>query len=1090
MSSAVLAALVLGNVPLFLYPQSHLADVRWPTHAAVAVPQGFIKPNEQVYLAEDDRPALAQVEVVARWPDGTPKWLHAYALFRYAGGNPARYALIKQAPPLPAAPASPLKVVDTPQAVEIDTGVVKFQIARPFAGITRLEHQGQVVIDGAGGPALVDDRMIPWQAVDDEEAEVVVEQQGPAQVVVRAMGWYQNPERRQMPFCRFTTRITAFANSPLLKFDHATTFAGDMRRHAISELSFKFAVPGIQRYSTGASAATGAARGAPAGGLSGTLGDAQNGQWFAQLSANQMLALAQRGADNPEDVSQAGAHGRSAGWFAADTTQRRLTLLTKDFWQKYPKEVKIGRDEVTFYSWPRHGHLGPRDPAPTRLEEVYKFQCFLTGRLLDPRLPSEYFSALELQTDTTECKAQYARAASMEGVSLRNEFALLCLPATPADSAAADRQVAAWQRLFIDSPMARVSPVAMAASGALGPVSASSGSDFRDIDRVVRNGMLGYAHSIDRYGDYGWSIYGNTHHAELMNPTAAGTPLGRPSLHRVWSNNHYQHVSTSWRLFALNGDARLLDWARTSTDNYGSIGQVRYDGLRGRTDGRGMHHPGPAVKFHNPGAFYHCKGLVPWGARDFGMDSNDTDSGLIGHWPDPSSLLLAWLIDADRWAKDGYDLWRKEVKLPRTGARREINTTLVHAITAYEYEPNEATLASIKGMATGLRSMPILEQRPGPLWEPTWLSRYHELVPDDEDFNKYIITSADSVGVMAENMLSLALSATAYRITQDEKYLRQHAGTLSRAARSLFQDPVADKRWDQYGFAPGPGRDRQFMLQWHRFRAALLEAKITSLPAPEEPGQYFCGVSRFDNRDDIHARGTKVLLWRDQPSAAELAIQASTLSGGDIAASSLEVLSPAGQPVLDVKRMAISSSRPTRVTRPSTWEAAVERHPLPAGPAGLYTALFGSNQIGVFQGISGGRECQVLRNSRLRNRGEGCFHEVKLTRGFLVPLASGPLQLTFTALGTQDGGYVGITGAKQEKIIDRYLRSGESVQVTLNERSGPASPWLLDLYCDHSGFLRMSVTGSTDEPALYGHKLEDVQFIRQRLAAPNAGRGR
>jgi hypothetical protein len=67
----------------------------------------------------------------------------------------------------------------------------------------------------------------------------MIEQQGPAQVTVKASGWYQTPEPRDDAFCRFTTRITAFAGSTLVKIDHATTFADDMKKHSVAELAFK-----------------------------------------------------------------------------------------------------------------------------------------------------------------------------------------------------------------------------------------------------------------------------------------------------------------------------------------------------------------------------------------------------------------------------------------------------------------------------------------------------------------------------------------------------------------------------------------------------------------------------------------------------------------------------------------------------------------------------------------------------------------------------------------------------------------------------------------------------------------------------------
>jgi hypothetical protein len=550
----------------------------------------------------------------------------------------------------------------------------------------------------------------------------------------------------------------------------------------------------------------------------------------------------------------------------------------------------------------------------------------------------------------------------------------------------------------------------------------------------------------------------------------------------VWNNNHYQHVSTSWRLFALNEDPQLLDWARICADNYASIGEVRYDGARGHLDGNHKLVPGPEVKYHNPGAFWHCKAFVPWGGRDFGMDRNDDDSGLTGHWPDPSGLLFAWLFDANRWAKDGYELWLDHVKFPATGTRREINTTLVHAITAYEYRPNPETLAAIQGMARSLSSVPIMQQRPGPLWEPTWLSRYHELFPKDEAFNKFIVASADAVGLGVESVSSLALSATAYRITKKEEYLRRHAGTLALAVRQVFHDPAPDKRWDRYGFGPGPDRDGHFMLQWARFNAALREAKIDSLDAPVEPGQYWCGASRFDNSTDVAARGMTILIWKE-PAPAVFNVQAMPLGGGDIQATSLQLLSPQGQTLLDVPRIPMSAQTPIVVSalRPSSWSAAVEHYAIPGNTPGLYTVLVGSNEVGVFQPLTSHAECQVLKNSKLKHWPDPGSFLLKLTRGYLVPLTKAKIELTFFAAGDRDGCYVSLEGPRQQSILAKYIRAGDSVSVTLNQPRGVPGPWLLDAFSGRTGFLRLAISADVDEPLLYGRRLEDIQLIRQKL---------
>ncbi len=288
-----------------------------------------------------------------------------------------------------------------------------------------------------------------------------------------------------------------------------------------------------------------------------------------------MWRIAQTGPDADRDIKFKGDFERSAGWFSAAVEGRQVALLTKDFWQKCPKEVKISPQELVYYQWPKHGELAPPDPEATRLENIYHFECYHRGDRLHAQLPDEYYEVFKEQKDSTECKAEFARAANFQGASMRNEFALVIVPAS-GEAGGTDGYLDKLQQLYLQNPTARVSPRSVARSGVLGPA-ATAGRELAEWEQAVVRGTLGYAHSIARWNDYGWAIYGNTHHEELMNPDVAEVPAGRPSLHRVWNNNHYQQGSTCWHLWGLNGDARLLQAARTFTDNYASIGQVRYD---------------------------------------------------------------------------------------------------------------------------------------------------------------------------------------------------------------------------------------------------------------------------------------------------------------------------------------------------------------------------------------------------------------------------------------------------------------------------------------------------------------------------------
>ena len=288
----------MASLPVYLYPQPFLSDAAWPTHAVIAAPRGWIRPGQKLYMLEDGQPMLAQVEVVATWPDGSPKWLHAYGTFRYKDGKPAKYRLAR-GPELPAeTPASPLSVRDEKEAIHIDTGAIKLSIARPFAGITLVEHGGVKLIDGEGGPSLVDGDGTFWHPKYDRDAAVVIEQQGPAQVTVKAVGWYQTPEPRDDAFCRFTTRIRAFAGSAMVKIDHATTFADNMKEHSVAELAFTLPTASAQSFASPT--------------LRGTFSDRFRAVYLAQLTDDRLWRILQTGDDAERDIKHRGDYERSA----------------------------------------------------------------------------------------------------------------------------------------------------------------------------------------------------------------------------------------------------------------------------------------------------------------------------------------------------------------------------------------------------------------------------------------------------------------------------------------------------------------------------------------------------------------------------------------------------------------------------------------------------------------------------------------------------------------------------------------------------------------------------------------------------------
>ncbi len=1067
MHSALVAAFVLGNLPVYLYPQSALPDANWPTHATIAVPQGWVGPQHKTYLTENGRPMLAQVEVASRWPDGSPKWIHAFGQFRYSGGKPARYEFVS-AKELPAEmPASPLRVRDGVDGIQVESGELTVLVPRPFVGISLLKRGDKTLIRGDGGPYVIDGEGTQWHARHDRAAEVTVEQQGPAQVTIKATGFYQTLEARKDTFCRFSTRFTIVAGSPIIKIDHATTFADDMKRHQIAELGFKFALPGATAFNSPTHR--------------GRFHDKLHAAYLAQLTADRLYRVAQTGPDAERDIRHQGDFERSVGWFSTTVGDQRLALLAKDFWQKYPKEVKFSPEELVFYQWPRHGELSVPEPDATAIHNVYKFKCFHSGDKLDSRLPEEYFQSLSNQSDTTECKAEFARDGNLQGASMRNEFALVV--ADDGDPKSVDEHLERLHQLYLLNPTARVSPQALADSGALGPVAPAS-EPLAETERVVVDGLLGYARSISRYGDYGWGIYGNVHSLEMLNYSVDGRRVGRPSLHRVWINSHYQHVTATWQAWGLNGDQRLLQLARVYTDNYGSIGQIRYDKAINEGDPNEPKRRA-SVRYHWPGGFYHCKALLPWGSRSYEDDAMDTDAALWGHWPDPSALLSAWLYDADRWAKDGYDIWRSQVRLSRTGTRREMNQTLVQAMNLYDYEPTDELLSDIKGLlfgieqpgkglVSGLLSQPLQLQEPGPLWSPVWLTRAYHLFPNDQRLREYIVKSANETNLSITGIWTLALSATAWEITRDPKYLERHAGSMATIRQMIVRDPTG--WWEGYGLAPGATGDNWFAVQWYHFVKAWRDAKLGSPIAPKEPGTYLCPSSNVERPADVAARGGRILILQDKAGAARpapLNIQVANILSGDMHVTSFSLISPDGRPLWSEPKIDPGK----RGERPSGRGALTKEYPGP-GAAGLNTLLFGSYSIGIYQGLAGGLpECQLLQSTHSGGPDNRVVYMAQVSSGWLVPTTENSTRLSVTAAGTFGASWISITPRNGTRQL-RWLIPGDTVQSLLESSAGP---WLLELGGALNGNVRVEIESNVPSPLLYGSNLEHIQMIKQAL---------
>ena len=728
-----------------------------------------------------------------------------------------------------------------------------------------------------------------------------------------------------------------------------------------------------------------------------------------------------------------------------------IQMVSRYGTEKFPYYITQTNTNAIFWQWPGTNRVDKNDESEISVHNLYKNLWLHDGPLLDPRMPNRYFEAWQNQTDTTEIKAEYARAANMQGTTMRAQFAII----------AKANLVTPFMKLYKDNPIGIIEPSEAVRTNVFGPIAPYLDHESEEIAKVdswVNRAAKGNFGSIARYGDYGVFNWGNLHSDEFISK-------GRPSLHRCYSNNHYGFNSVLWMLFFRSADYDILKWIRIANDYYAEIGQVRYDQLAGKPDGT----PGPETKHHMPGAFWHCKGGVPFGGRDYGMDANDIDADLIGHWPDPTSLLWGWLINACDFSRDGYEIWADNVAFRSSGWAREVNTSIVHAIYLYEYLERSDTslLARIQGMKNGLMSIPLKDQAPGPIWHPNWLSVYYETFPDDTQFKDWLVAQAPAVMPGIEGCWAMSLAATLTDITGDTSWIEKQFSTVNRATKVLVE---TDDLWNDYGCKPGPSNDWHFMLQWPRLAAAYLKHDLYDIAGVYEPGNYLFGISRLYSEwpDDMEHRGTHIfVLIPEDIENFDITIDAAVISAGSLQGCSMYVKRPDGSMALSVPRLPITNNVRNRKWRASNYEIDRETYTIQTnGVGGLWEIVFGSDGIGLFQKLTQYPEAQRLQslNGPMPISGEQIRHKIK----------HGMLYLKRTKENATGDGFMHVKamGAKCATNVNGMW----TIPAATVEYSFP-NPSKLEVFSDGDGWAQVEIDYEARYPFWASSTQNDVELI-------------
>ncbi|MGH1346179.1 MAG: hypothetical protein ACRBN8_31730 [Nannocystales bacterium] len=231
------------------------AHVRW----GVPLPQGLVDAEEPLRLVDADGSVWpTQARDLAQWPDGSRRWVLLDTTADLDADETKE--LVLRVPDEPAEVSSPLSVLQTEDAVLLDTGPLRVEIDRlsgsvlrrawlddvlvldlpsgtdrgPFVAVGDTEYLGarlQPSTVPASGDAIEAYRN--WGSENLDRAanrydpfalEVVVEEQGPVHAVVRVSGTHLSDTGQSAG--TFIVRVHATRGQPQLRFEQTFVYTG------------------------------------------------------------------------------------------------------------------------------------------------------------------------------------------------------------------------------------------------------------------------------------------------------------------------------------------------------------------------------------------------------------------------------------------------------------------------------------------------------------------------------------------------------------------------------------------------------------------------------------------------------------------------------------------------------------------------------------------------------------------------------------------------------------------------------------------------------------------------------------------------
>ena len=389
-------------MPLRVVENSQVAREAETVSSGVPLPREFGICNAGVLGVFDaeNREIPAQFTVLSRWfgrPDDSTRPIK-WVLVTFQADMDAvseRTFFLRRGHGV--APATPVRVTETPQAVQVDTGPMQFTVSRTaFNLFDAVTVEGRTLLQSSveNGFVLRDHTGRVFRSSNGAPESVVVEEAGPLRAVIRVEGQHRNGQDTCL---RYIVRIHAYAGKSHVRVFHAlrndasygytnsakaghaylTDYHLDLRLDVggLVEATFRDEsyLMGTGEYRVLEQDMAGVAESDCASKVKDTNLDLHD-NFIRRIRDQQGRILTSLGGLDGGTTA-----GRDPGFLDLGNTKGGVAVGLRHFWQNFPKSLQGGADGLVRVGlWPEFGsYVDPgyyqRNPPPTGAEDDYTF---------------------------------------------------------------------------------------------------------------------------------------------------------------------------------------------------------------------------------------------------------------------------------------------------------------------------------------------------------------------------------------------------------------------------------------------------------------------------------------------------------------------------------------------------------------------------------------------------------------------------------------------------------------------------------------------------------------------------------------------